>query len=97
MTIIDLLEKEVREHYPDSRRLHINESKYTLHCSLTFRDCFIYEFMKAGFSIPVTINGETLTEEEVSSGITTIHHPTIGILNIIIDMEQGYKIIKDGD
>ncbi len=67
------------------------ESRYIIHCSSSFFEELIASFYRAGFTIPVTIDGKEVKEPDYKS-ITKIMTPTIGYIDIKVDMDQGYKI-----
>jgi hypothetical protein len=85
--------------YPKNYNPEIYPSDvYEIHCSRIFAEAMYKDFVSRGFQIPAHLGtfapvvdeqGNILEPKFVSYQI-----PTFGILKVIIDMEQGYKIEK---
>lgn len=90
--MIDLITQEIRHLFPGN--LQPMDNKYIIHCSEAFLEHFSQAFLKEGFVISpsLAIQGGEIINDKVR--FTKILTPTLGHIEMIPDMEQGYKIEK---
>lgn len=87
MNIIDLLRDEILTLYPRKLTPEPANETYTLHCSKVFSEALKKSFLSVGFIMEAGI--------PVEATITKYMLPHLGTINVITDMEQGYKIEKE--
>lgn len=88
--MIDLLTREIRTNFPIRNSMFPAEEKYLLHCSRSVYEEIMDYFKKQSFMIPTVVDGDS----SFPTTVTRIMTPSIGYLNIEVDMDMGYKIEK---
>lgn len=94
--MLDLLREEIFNNF-GRKNLPYGNGNYILHCSEAFMEKFKTALFSAGFVTIVAEDGKVRIpsiEEEFEMGIENLVTPELGKIQIIVDMEQGYKIEK---
>lgn len=88
--MIDLLTKEIRHLHTGNRNssFYSPSTHYIIHCSVSVLEAFVEDFKNIGFTLPTILT----TDPTPLTAITTFQSPSIGTLQFITDMEQGYFI-----
>jgi hypothetical protein len=92
--MIDLLKDEIMSLYPENNRVH--DAYYHLHCSPRVADHLKGEFMnliKGSYSSFVIDRTDEEPDPNASAFIR-YSIPGVGMLNVLMDMLQGYRIEK---
>lgn len=87
--MIDLIRSEIHELFPPNNKESNFERKYTIHCSRVFSNSFTMSILKAAHTIPVVTDNKS-----GEARFNNFVFPGIGTLELIVDMDQGYKIEK---
>lgn len=75
--------------YPSSRQNFPSTMIYELHCSKAVSSLLREELSSRGFIIAG--EGQVMLEQ-----VNKFQIPTIGIINVFLDMEEGYRIERVG-
>lgn len=91
--MIDLLRDEVWAAYPENRKKYDNY--FNLHCSPRVADHLKGEFMNLVGSYTSIVVDRTDEEPDPNiSKFVRYYIPNLGMLNVVEDMLQGYRIEK---
>jgi len=92
--IAELIRQERMANFPLESYSSWIQDYFHLHCSPVFASCLKHEMtelaLRSGFLVD-----KTLDEPEIK--FTKYHIPNVGLLNIVEDMEQGYRLEKIGN
>lgn len=87
--IIELLTEETHRISP--RRRTLDGEYWKLHCSPSFAEALKKDFLRSGFIINID-RGQNINFEDAQP--TGYMIPMIGRIDVLEDMEQGYRIEK---
>ena len=96
--IIELIREERMRNFPLDNYSSSADDYFHLHCSHVFANALKQEFtvlcQRSGFT---TIVDRTDEEPDITTKFTRYQIPNIGLVNVIEDMEQGYRIERIGN
>lgn len=90
LSLLEIIEMEIRLLKPPTTRTSILTESYEIHCSGFFLDLVYKEFLKKGFCIPAHVEG---IQSDAPQSFT-FQLPTTGRLKFIPDLDSGYTITK---